>query len=353
MRRSPPSSPPPAASPSARSWQRRAVRDVLLRVRDHRDLHDHADARSQVRDAGRGARHDQRRRCQLRHAGVLREDAGHSARAVRAASTGPAYVKLGGPSAQFFFEGTGNKVGAAYFVSTWRPTCRPSASPATAPTSSRATRRCIADVDDINNNVGFWAPQPDFRIPERLSPGFTNFPDIELEAIYQDQVETFVRYQTRIAERAILPESRRRPRDGLHRAARRLRPSVHADRSAGRRPIRATRTRSATTRIAPRWPATTATWSSPTSRPTEQWSGSARPAARSNVFVVSDHGMAPFHTAVSVTNMLRNAGVDTSQLAIRTSGAAVNIYVNLQGREAGGRSMPATYQLSWRRWRRR
>ena len=56
---------------------------------------------------------------------------------------------------------------------------------------------------------------------------------------------------------------------------------------------------------------------------------------RSNVFVVSDHGMAPFHTAVSLTNLLRNAGIDISKLAIRTSGAAANIYVNLLERESG------------------
>ena len=61
----------------------------------------------------------------------------------------------------------------------------------------------LADVDDINNNVGFWRPQADFRIPERLSPGFTTFPDVELEAMYEDMVKTFVRYQTDIAERAI------------------------------------------------------------------------------------------------------------------------------------------------------
>ena len=34
----------------------------------------------------------------------------------------------------------------------------------------------LDDIDDINTHVGFWAPQPDFRIPERLSPGFTSFP---------------------------------------------------------------------------------------------------------------------------------------------------------------------------------
>src|SRR5438094_9649925 len=53
---------------------------------------------------------------------------------------------------------------------------------------------------------------------------------------------------------------------------------------------------------------------------------------QANVFVVSDHGMAPFHTAVSLLNLLRNAGVDTSGLGIRTSGPAANTYFNLQGR---------------------
>jgi predicted AlkP superfamily pyrophosphatase or phosphodiesterase len=65
---------------------------------------------------------------------------------------------------------------------------------------------------------------------------------------------------------------------------------------------------------------------------------------RSNVFVVSDHGMSPFHTAVSLANILRNGGVDVSQLAVRTSGAAATIYVNLQGRELGGTVSVAAYQ---------
>src|SRR5262249_29810681 len=62
-----------------------------------------------------------------------------------------------------------------------------------------------------------------------------------------------------------------------------------------------------------------------------------------NVIVVSDHGMAPFHTAVNMTNILKSAGTDPSQLAIRTSGPAVNIYVNLQGRESGGAVDATTY----------
>ncbi|MGH9893806.1 MAG: alkaline phosphatase family protein, partial [bacterium] len=55
----------------------------------------------------------------------------------------------------------------------------------------------LENVDDINSHVGFWAPQPDFRIPERLSPGFVTFPDLELEAISEEQVRSFVDYQTR------------------------------------------------------------------------------------------------------------------------------------------------------------
>src|SRR5262249_2675992 len=61
----------------------------------------------------------------------------------------------------------------------------------------------LAAVDDINTNVGFWGAQADFRIPERLSPGFDNFPDAELESAYEDQVRTFIDYQTRVALHAL------------------------------------------------------------------------------------------------------------------------------------------------------
>jgi hypothetical protein len=64
---------------------------------------------------------------------------------------------------------------------------------------------------------------------------------------------------------------------------------------------------------------------------------------RSNVIVVSDHGMAPFHTAVNVGNLLRNAGVDTTKIGIRTSGPAVHVYVDLAGREQAGAVDTATY----------
>src|SRR5262249_60727840 len=101
-------------------------------------------------------------------------------------------------------EGTGAMVGAAYFVSALSPDLSVVRFARYSADFIPRNTPALADVDDINNNVGFWRPQADFRIPERLSPGFTNFPDTELEAMFEDMVRTFVRYQTRVAERAIL-----------------------------------------------------------------------------------------------------------------------------------------------------
>jgi Type I phosphodiesterase / nucleotide pyrophosphatase len=54
---------------------------------------------------------------------------------------------------------------------------------------------------------------------------------------------------------------------------------------------------------------------------------------RRDVLVISDHGMAPFHTAVSLANLLRNAGIDLTKIGLRTTGPATHVQVNLQGRE--------------------
>jgi len=260
-----------------------------------------------------------------------------------APSTGPAYVKLGGENAPFFFEGTGAKVGAAYFVTALAPDlsvvrfARYGASfiPRNAPV--------IANVDDINNNIGFWRPQADFRIPERLSPGFTTFPDVELEAMYEDMVKTFVRYQTKVAERAIAtnpdadlvmvyieqPDGSEHqflltdPRQGTN-------PTDPNSIGANQDPAKVVRYRGYV-RVAYQT----------ADKAVKQIMEAA--GRDSNVIVVSDHGFAPFHSAVSMTNILRNAGVDTTKVAIRTSGPAVNIYVNLQGRESGGTVDAATY----------
>jgi hypothetical protein len=118
-------------------------------------------------------------------------------------STGPAYEQVDRHSSPFYLEGSSNKAVTAFFVSALAPDLA----------IVRIARYCanfiprsspvIAFVDDINNNVRFWLAQADFCVPERLSPGFEAFPDLELETIYRDQVRSFTDYQTRIALRAI------------------------------------------------------------------------------------------------------------------------------------------------------
>lgn len=271
-------------------------------------------------------------------------------------STGPAYARAGRRSSRFFFEGSGNKVGTAFYVngiasnlSTVR-FARYSANfiPRNAPV--------LDAVDDINGHVGFWAPQPDFRIPERLSPGFNDFSDGELEAIYRDQVTTFVAYQTALGQRAI----RRNPDADLV--------MIYFEQPDGSgHQFTLTDPRQATN------PSDPASISAPAPGATGQDAAKVARYARylelayqaandaveniiqtvgvdkhgeplSDMFVVSDHGMAPFHTAVRLDTLLRNAGIDTSLIGIRTTGPAANIYVNLQGREAGGIVLPTAYQ---------
>jgi predicted AlkP superfamily pyrophosphatase or phosphodiesterase len=56
----------------------------------------------------------------------------------------------------------------------------------------------------------------------------------------------------------------------------------------------------------------------------------------SNIFVASDHGFAPFHTAVSINNLLASHGIDRTKVRAVTSGPAANIYISLAGREPDG-----------------
>lgn len=258
-------------------------------------------------------------------------------------STGPAYAKFGGENAPFFFDGSGARVGAAYFVSQLAPDlsvvrfARYGANfiPRNAPV--------LADVDDINTSIGFWRPQADFRIPERLSPGFTNFPDIEIEAMYEDMVKTFVRYQADIGERAI----KNHPDADLV--------MVYIEQPDGSEhqflltdPRQGTNPKDPNSIGANQDPAKVARYKSyirfayqTADKAVKQIVDAAGP--ESNVIVVSDHGFAPFHSSVSMTNILKTAGIDTTKLAIRTSGPAANIYVNLQQREQGGTVDAATY----------
>jgi predicted AlkP superfamily pyrophosphatase or phosphodiesterase len=262
----------------------------------------------------------------------------------QAPATGPAYVQLGGRSAPFFFEGSGNKVGAAYFVSALAPDLSIVRLARYSGNFIPRNTPVLADVDDINNNVGFWRPQADFRIPERLgTPSFNTFPDVELEAIYEDMVRTFVRYQTRIAERAI---HQNRDADLVMVYIEQPDGSGHQFMLTDRR--QATDPRNPNSIGDNQDQAKIARYDSylkfayqTADRAVNRIVKAAGPDA--NVFVVSDHGFAPFHTTVNLLNLLRNAGIDTTKIAVRTSGPAANIYVNLQGRELNGTVDPATY----------
>lgn len=260
-----------------------------------------------------------------------------------APSTGPAYAKFGGENAPFFFEGSGAKVGAAYFVSALSPDLSVVRFARYGANYIPRNTPVLADVDDINDNIGFWRPQADYRIPERLSAGFTSFPDIEIETMFEDMVKTFVRYQADVAERAIKthPDADlvmayiEQPDGSEHQF-------LLTDRRQGTNPT------DPNSIGANQDPAKVARYASyirfayqAADKAVKQIADAA--GRDSNVIVVSDHGFAPFHTSVSMTNVLRNAGIDTSKLAIRTSGPAVNIYVNLQNRESGGTVDPATY----------
>ena len=272
-------------------------------------------------------------------------------------STGPAYVKVNGPSGRFFFEGSGNKVGAAFFVSHVAPDLSSARFARYSANFIFRNAPVRAVVDDVNGSVGFWAPQPDFRIAERLSPGFTGFPDLELEALYEDQVATFVRYQTRVALLAIArnPDADlvmlyiEQPDGSGHQFTLtdpRQATNPADNRTVGRpgQPAGATGQDPAKVARYARYLEFAYQQANAAVEAILDAIGSRRDGGpRRDVFVVSDHGMAPFHTAVSLRNLLADAGIDVSLLGIRTTGPAVNVYVNLQGREPGGTVTPAAY----------
>src|SRR5262249_32275748 len=56
----------------------------------------------------------------------------------------------------------------------------------------------------------------------------------------------------------------------------------------------------------------------------------------SDIIVVSDHGFAPFHTAVNMSAFLDSRGFDRAEVRAITSGPAAHIYVSLKGREPNG-----------------
>ncbi len=258
-------------------------------------------------------------------------------------STGPAYVRFPDQtSSLFYLEGNSLKAGTAFYVTALAPDL---STVHFARASANYIPRNLAvldNVDDINNNVGFWAPQSDFRIPERLSPGFDKFSDQELEAIYRSQVEGFVDYQTRVGLRAIQTN----PDADLA--------LIYIEQPDGsEHQFLITDPRQATN---PRDPNSIRTGQDLTK--VDRYQGYVKAAYQaadravqriidavgvgvdgkpnSNIIVVSDHGFDPFYVTVDLNTYLKNQGFDPNKVRAITSGPAANVYINLQGREPNG-----------------
>ncbi|BAZ66133.1 MAG: alkaline phosphatase family protein [Pelatocladus maniniholoensis HA4357-MV3] len=265
-------------------------------------------------------------------------------------STGPAYVKAQyKKSSLFYLQGSSNKAGTAFYVSNLAPdlsTLRIARYSANAIPSTPAVQ---SSVDDILTHVGFWAPQADFRIPEKLSPGFTNFPDSELEAIYEDQVQLFVDYQTRVALRAINQNPNadlvmvyiEQPDGSEHQFL--LSDSRQPTDPTNPNTIGAGQNQAKVARYKSYVQAAYQTADNAVQRIINAVGRDKKGRPKSNIIVVSDHGFSSFHTAVNLNNFLKSKGFDSNKVRAVTSGPAANIYINLQGREPNGIVSPAEY----------
>jgi predicted AlkP superfamily pyrophosphatase or phosphodiesterase len=302
--------------------------------------------------------------------------------------TGPAYIKRGtNLSAPFYFEGNTvitvpQKAGVRYFVSALAPdlstvrVARTSVSYIGRQFVAPSATQVLADIADIHNNVGFWQPSPDFRIIEKIdaTPStFANFPDLELEAIYEELVNTWVPYQTKVALRAIQQNPTadlvmtyiEQPDGSFHQF-------LLTD---PRQPTDPTNPNSI---LAGQDPAKIARYQGYLKRAYQaadaaveqliQASGGVDADGRPNadVIVVSDHGFSAFHTAVNFTNLLTSivtstpdpdhpgnnfpitTTVPTSSAPVRaySSGPAVNVYFALAGREFSGATVSRTQYVA-------
>ena len=260
--------------------------------------------------------------------------------------TGPAYIQASTKiSSLFYLEGHSNKAGVRYFVSQLSPDLSTVRIARSSVTFIPRNAAVLADVDDINNNVGFWQPQADFRIVERIDAvpsTFASFPDTELEAIYEELVREFVTYQTNVALRAIsrFPNVDvvmiyiEQPDGSEHQflaidPRQATNPSDPNSIGQNQDPVKLARYRGYI-----------ATAYQVANQAVQRVIGAvgtdANGVPNSNILVVSDHGFDPFHTAVNATAFLTANGFDTTKVRAVSSGPAVNFYINLQGREPGG-----------------
>jgi hypothetical protein len=260
--------------------------------------------------------------------------------------TGPAYIRPSAKiSALFYLEGHSNKAGVRYFVSQLAPDLSTVRIARSSVSFIPRNAAVLADVDDINNNIGFWQPQADFRIVERIDAvpsTFANFPDTELEAIYEELVREFVTYQTNVGLRAIsrfpnvdlLMIYIEQPDGSEHQflaidPRQATNPTDPNSIGQNQDPAKLARYRNY---IATAYQVA----NQAVQRVIDAVGTDANGVPNSNILVVSDHGFDPFHTAVNANAFLTANGFDTAKVRAVASGPAVNFYINLQGREPGG-----------------
>jgi predicted AlkP superfamily pyrophosphatase or phosphodiesterase len=271
---------------------------------------------------------------------------------IKADGSNIATLKVGNPSQSYELNGTTNRIGTGFIstniasdLSTVR-LARYSANNIPRPANNPTV---LANIDDINNNVGFWKPQPDFRIPEKLAPGFDKFPDAELEAMYADQVKSFVDYQSKVATRSIeqnpnadLVMTYIEQPDGSEHQFLLTDPRQASDYTnpnsigAGQDPAKVDRYKKYVETAYK-------TADAAVQNIIDTVGTDANGKPNSDIIVVSDHGFAPFHTAVNLNNLLKSAGFDPNQVRAVTSGPATNIYINVKGREPAGTVDPKDY----------
>lgn len=265
-------------------------------------------------------------------------------------ATGPAYVEAGTErSSRLYLDGSSNQAGTAFYVSHFAPDLSALRLVRYAVASLPRNPATLEFVDDINRHVGFWPDEPDFHVIDGSLDGLGEFSRLEREAIYMDQVETFVDYQSRLAVRAI----ERNPDADL------LMTYIEEPDGASHQflltdPRQTTNPRDPTATGAAQDPAVLARYRSHVERAYQAANAAVqriieavgtRPdgSPASNVIAVSDHGFDSFHTAVSVGQLLATAGIPASTVMPVHSGAALNLYINLAGREPNGVVKPEDY----------
>jgi predicted AlkP superfamily pyrophosphatase or phosphodiesterase len=264
--------------------------------------------------------------------------------------TGPAYVKASDRvNSRFYIEGSPKNAGTAFYVTTLAPDLSTVRLARYSVNDIPPNAAVLGSVTDANNSVGFWAPQDDFRFPERLNPGLSTFTDPELEAIFENQVKTFVADQTSLALRSIQQNPSadlvmiyiEEPDGSEHQFL--INDPRQATDPTNPNTIGAGQDLAKVQRYAGYIQTAYQVANNAVQAVINAVGVNATGKPKSNVIVTSDHGFEEFHTAVSINNFLAAAGFDLSQVRAVTSSPAVNFYINLQGRGPGGTVNPQQY----------